>query len=136
MAAIPDNDDLFSLQFNIPLPHPRIRAVSNGSRRLMIHCSDDLAARWQANNPKLNQAAFELGLNLFIYATGKAELRTKTDSTLHSPSQRRPGQIHPDCARAIHRQLGSRARGLAEIRPLFLVGYRLDDPARHVWRMI
>ena len=95
MSAVPDNDELFSLQFNIPWPHPQLRAVSNGSRRLMIHCTEDLAGKWQANNPKQNQAAFELGLNLFVYATGKAELHTKTDSPYIPPPSESPGRYIP-----------------------------------------
>jgi hypothetical protein len=95
MTNVPDNDDLFTLQFNIPLPHPRLRAVSNGSRRLLIHSTEDIAGRWQANNPKQNQTAFEMGLNLFIYATGKAELRTKTDSPYIPPPTEGPGRYVP-----------------------------------------
>src|SRR5207248_6088951 len=92
MAAVNESDDLWSLQFQIPAPHPRLFAVSNGSRKLMVHSTDDIAGRWQASNPKRNQDAFELGLNLFVYTTGKAELRTKTDSPYILPPTENPGR--------------------------------------------
>jgi hypothetical protein len=56
-------------------------------RRLLIHCPEDLAGRWQANAVKQNRAAFELGVNLFVYATGKADLRNKTDSPFIFPPE-------------------------------------------------
>src|SRR2546430_1935317 len=95
MAAVSESDDLWSLQFQIPAPHPRLFAVSNGSRKLMVHSTDDIAGRWQASNPKRNQDAFELGLNLFVYTTGKAELRTKTDSPYILPPTENPGRYVP-----------------------------------------
>jgi hypothetical protein len=95
MSVLRDNDDLYSLQFNIPIPHPQLRGVSNGSRWMLIHCSDDLASKWQASNPKQNQAAYEMGLNLVVYATGKAELHTKTDSPYIPPPNQGPGRTIP-----------------------------------------
>src|SRR5262249_47993966 len=38
MTDVADNDDLFSLQFKIDNPHPKLRAVSNGARELLVHC--------------------------------------------------------------------------------------------------
>jgi hypothetical protein len=85
--ALADDDPIFNLQFAIPAPHPRMWGVSNGSRKMMIHCMDDIGASWQANLPKRDAKSFQLGMNIFVYATGKAELRTKTDSPYILPPE-------------------------------------------------
>src|SRR5438477_4934747 len=47
LSDIPLDDDLFTLQFVITQQQPKLRAVSNGARRLMIHCPGDLAQQWE-----------------------------------------------------------------------------------------
>ena len=69
--------------------------VTNGSRKLLIHFADDLAGQWQAANQAQNLAAFQMGLNLFVYATGKAELHTKTDSPYIFPPDEAPSKYVP-----------------------------------------
>jgi DNA-directed RNA polymerase subunit RPC12/RpoP len=69
------NNALFRPKETFPL-----KAVSNGTRVLMLHCSDDIAKRWQAKSPKDDRPAFELGANLFVYATGRDVPRNRIDS--------------------------------------------------------
>nr|ASV46798.1 hypothetical protein [uncultured bacterium] len=75
---------LFKTEFR-----PRLRAVSNGSRLLMIHSPGDMARQWQARNTAPGQGQgkhlFELGTNLFIYAAGKRDLRNRLDSPHVTP---------------------------------------------------
>ena len=61
MTAVRDDDDLFSLQFHIPGPHPRMMEVTNGSRKLLIHFADDLAGQWQAANQARTLPRFRWG---------------------------------------------------------------------------
>ncbi len=95
MSEVKDDDELYTIQFDIPAPRPTMLAVSNGSRKLMVHCTQDLAKVWQANNPKRDRAAFNLALNLLIYATGKSDLRTKMDSPYIPPPTDGAGQHIP-----------------------------------------
>jgi hypothetical protein len=57
-----------------------IRAVANSTRLLMVHCSDDIAKRWQSKKPQDDRAVYELGANLFVYATGMEIPRNRIDS--------------------------------------------------------
>jgi hypothetical protein len=58
---------------------PPLKYVSNGSRILMIHSPQDLSTAWQVRD-LTKRANFELGINLFVYASGKAELRNRLNS--------------------------------------------------------
>jgi hypothetical protein len=59
---------------------PRLQAVSNGSRLLVVHSPADLASAWQQRGEKTYADAFRLGVNLFLYAAGKADLRNRLNS--------------------------------------------------------
>jgi hypothetical protein len=91
MSDIAPDDDLFNLQFVIPQAL-KMRAVTNGSRRLMIHCSQDVAQQWEhrtrrraAGEAAPEDQALQLGVNLFVYATGKGDLRSRLDSPYVPP---------------------------------------------------
>ena len=58
-------------QFPGPQPHPRLQAVSNGVRLLMVHCPVDISNAWQVRATVSRKEAFQLGGNLYLYATGK-----------------------------------------------------------------
>jgi hypothetical protein len=58
---------------------PKLKAVSNGVRLLMVESPTDLAASWQQPDDPTKHAAFAIGLNLFGYATGKATPRNKLE---------------------------------------------------------
>ena len=66
---------LFKPQENIPL-----RALGNGTRLLIVHSPTDLSKRWQVKDPKSDRPAFELGANVFVYATGMQVPRNRVDT--------------------------------------------------------
>ena len=72
--------ELYSLNSRIN-PKPRLKCLSNGSRILMLHSTEDLAASWQLRAEKTKKNIFDLGLNLFIYAAGKTDLRNRLSTT-------------------------------------------------------
>jgi hypothetical protein len=53
----------------------------------MLHSPTDLAQSWQLRSEKSQRNAFELGVNLFIYAAGKADLRNRLSSNYLTPSK-------------------------------------------------
>jgi hypothetical protein len=74
------DDELYSLQYIIAKPNrPRLRAIGNGSRLLWVHSPTDVAVSWQQRAEKTQRTAFEMGVNLFVYAGGKADLRNRLD---------------------------------------------------------
>jgi hypothetical protein len=58
-------------------PRPPLQGLSNGSRLLMVHSPGDLGRTWQLRETVTHPAPFRLGLNLFIYAAGKANFLNK-----------------------------------------------------------
>lgn len=68
---------------------PKLRAVSNGSRLLLIHSPVDLALAWQRRDLKKGLLAYQLGMNLFVYANGKSGFRHRLESW-HIPEAPKP----------------------------------------------
>ncbi|HEV8604862.1 MAG TPA: DUF4159 domain-containing protein, partial [Tepidisphaeraceae bacterium] len=84
---LPLDHEIYSLNYRIE-PKPKLRCITNGARILMLHSPADLAQYWQLRSEKTQRSAFELGVNLFIYAAGKADLRNRLSSTyLAAPQQ-------------------------------------------------
>ena len=81
MEDLPADHDIYTLMYKIAFPRPKLRVVRNGSRILMVHSPTDLSASWQQRAEETKRPAFELGMNLFVYACGKAELRNRLAST-------------------------------------------------------
>lgn len=74
------DDPIYTLQYIIAKPNrPRLRAVSNGARLLWVHSPTDLAISWQQRAEGSKREAFEMGVNLFVYAAGKTELRNRVE---------------------------------------------------------
>jgi hypothetical protein len=81
LKDLPIDDELYTLQYIIAKPNrPRLRAVSNGSRLLWVHSPTDLAINWQQRAEKSKREAFEMGVNLFVYAGGKTDLRNRIEA--------------------------------------------------------
>ena len=59
----------------------------------MLHSPTDLSQYWQLRSEKTQRPAFELGVNLFIYAAGKADLRNRL-SSLELPAMKQEGAFH------------------------------------------
>jgi hypothetical protein len=72
---------LYTVNKNIKLPRPKLRGVSNGSRLLMVHAPADLSNAWQMRASMSRKDAFDIGGNLYVYATGKEQFRNRLDST-------------------------------------------------------
>ena len=79
LTDLPPDHFIYNALFRPKEKFP-IKAVSNGTRLLMIHCSDDIAKRWQTQSPKNDRVAFELGGNLFVYVTGQDIPRNRLDA--------------------------------------------------------
>jgi uncharacterized protein DUF4159 len=79
MADLPPNHPVYSAMFRLQ-PVPGLRAVSNGSRLLMVHSTTDLARYWELRDFKTKTEIFQWGTNLFIYAAGKRDLRNRLES--------------------------------------------------------
>lgn len=79
LEPLPENSPIYSIQYKIA-SHPPMLGVSNGSRLLMVHSPVDLSLAWQERSTKTRRWAFEIGANVFIYASGKPDLRNRLDS--------------------------------------------------------
>lgn len=89
------DDELYTLQYIIAKPNrPRLRVIGNGSRLLWVHSSTDLAVNWQQRAEKTQRTAFEMGVNLFVYAAGKADLRNRLDDrAILAPTAVKPSNV-------------------------------------------
>jgi hypothetical protein len=79
MTDLPEDHEIYSILYK-PADRPPLRAVSNGSRILMLHSSSDITQNWQLRMDRTRRGLFELGLNVFLYATGKGDLRNRLSS--------------------------------------------------------
>ncbi|HSI33050.1 MAG TPA: DUF4159 domain-containing protein [Tepidisphaeraceae bacterium] len=89
MQDLPDDHEIYSIHFK-PSPRPRLRYVTNGVRVLMVHSSADLSQHWQLRQEKTKRNLYEFGINLFLYASGKADLKNRLASPV-IPAQAAPG---------------------------------------------
>jgi hypothetical protein len=85
-SDLPLDHEIYSMNYKIE-PKPRLRCITNGSRILMLHSPQDLAQYWQLRSEKTQRNVFELGVNLFIYAAGKADLRNRLSSNYLPPAK-------------------------------------------------
>jgi hypothetical protein len=92
LADLPDDHALFTLNYKIPSPLPRLMGVSNGYRLLLVHSPSDLSDAWQTRSTVSRKAAFELGANLYLYATGKEKFRNRLDSPIVPPPDFAPAR--------------------------------------------
>ena len=85
MRDLPPDHAIYNLVYKIDeAERPPLKAVSNGARLLMVHSPTDLARAWQLRDSKNRKGQFHLGINLFLYAAGKRDLRNRLDSTFIS----------------------------------------------------
>mgnify|MGYP005835583241 CR=1 FL=1 len=78
LRDLPTDHPLYTLNYKVE-PRPKLRYVSNGSRILMLHSPAELALHWHARAEKTRKNVFGLGVNIFIYAAGKTDLRNRVD---------------------------------------------------------
>ncbi|HZL36300.1 MAG TPA: DUF4159 domain-containing protein [Tepidisphaeraceae bacterium] len=86
LADVPRPNPLFSSLYRLP-SHPALKMVNNGSRILMLFSPTDISKRWQLReqNGMMGKPAFELGINMFVYAAGKRDLRNRLESNYIGP---------------------------------------------------
>jgi hypothetical protein len=84
MKDLPEGHEIYSILYK-PNPHPGLRGVSNGARLLMVHSPTDVTQYWQMRQEKTRRSLFELGINLYLYASGKSDLRNRLASTFIPP---------------------------------------------------
>lgn len=66
-------------QFRIEAP-PRLFGVTRGARTTMILSPIDLAAAWNTNRLARARRDYQLGCNIYIFATDKASQKTRLDT--------------------------------------------------------
>jgi hypothetical protein len=72
--------------------HPRVMALSNGVREMMILLNSGDAGRvWQSDSP-VHPEFFELGANIFLYSTERQNLRFKGDPYVVLPNATTPAK--------------------------------------------
>jgi hypothetical protein len=80
LRTLPDDHEIYTIHSKlVGKPHVKLMGLSNGSRLLLVHSPIDLAGAWQMRAEKSRAEQFQLGLNLFAYATGKSDLRNRLD---------------------------------------------------------
>lgn len=107
MAPVPDAHPIWTAAFRVAA-RPPLAGVNNGSRLLWVHLPADVAMRWQkvdeirrfegrgvaapvATTPQAEEATaralapFHLGVNLYLYAAGKQNLRNRLDAAWVEP---------------------------------------------------
>jgi len=60
---------------------PHIAAISNGSRILMLHLPEDISHYWETRDLAGHPDEFNLGLDIFLYASGRTNLRNRIVTT-------------------------------------------------------
>ena len=71
---------------------PKLMALGNGAREFMVLVrNEDFARDWQLGNLQ-NDAAFQVGTNLYLYATDKVPQPEKGRTTLVFPDDARPSK--------------------------------------------
>jgi len=88
MTNLPSNHDVYSLLYKLAAKPP-LRAVSNGSRLLLVHSPTDFSTAWQVRNGTKREP-WDLAVNLFVYAAGKGDLRNRLSSPYIPPVLTRP----------------------------------------------
>jgi hypothetical protein len=89
LMQVPRNDAIYSTVYPIKMPPPLL-SVSNGSRTLLISSPTDISGGWQLNWPEDKKTAFQLGVNLFVYAAGKGNLKNRLVSSYIPADPDRP----------------------------------------------
>src|SRR6202042_3343776 len=81
LQDLPPDHDVYTSLFKVD-SKIKLQGVSNGSRLLLLNSPSDLNKAWQMRDWKDQPAPYQLGLNVFIYAAGKANFRNKLHTLL------------------------------------------------------
>jgi hypothetical protein len=80
LLQVPRDHAIYSTVYQLKSPPPLL-SISNASRLLLIHSPTDLAGGWQLNWTDEKKTAFQLGVNIFVYAAGKGNLKNRLASS-------------------------------------------------------
>lgn len=73
MEPVAADHPLLSGEVRSPIADgPRLEQVHNGLRMLMLLCEEDVAESWHRYSTRAREEHFQLGVNLYLYATDKA----------------------------------------------------------------
>jgi hypothetical protein len=90
MRVLPKEHPVYSMDYRMePAKNPGLIGLSNGVREMWIHSPVDMGAAWQRYGiakPEL----FEIPTNIYLYASGRASLRSKLDSLAIDPPKNAP----------------------------------------------
>ena len=89
LMQVPRNHPIYSTVYPIKTPPPLL-SLSNASRILLISSPTDISGGWQLNWPEERKTAFQLGVNLFVYAAGKGSLKNRLVSSYIPADPDRP----------------------------------------------
>jgi hypothetical protein len=85
MKDLPPAHVLYNTVYKVEPPSLPLKAVSNGTRVLILFSQRDMAKAWQIRDERTKEGDFQLGINMFVYAAGKRELRNRLSSPYVSP---------------------------------------------------
>ena len=89
LTDLPATHPIFSSLYKIKL-QPRLQGISNGSRLLLVHSPTELNKVWQLRDTVMKPVDFQMGVNIFIYAAGRANLRNRLKTPLVPEPQVNP----------------------------------------------
>ena len=77
LKDLPTTHPLFTSFAKSRTPLPKLRAVSNGGRLLIVHCPSDVSLAWERRDDQVHPEAFNLGMNVALYASGRGQFRNR-----------------------------------------------------------
>jgi Domain of unknown function (DUF4159) len=90
LQTVPNDHLIYSAAVHLP-KNPPLKAVSNGSRLLLVYSPTDLTRGWVTRKPRDDtNPQSQFGLNLFVYAAGKDGFRKRLDSPYIPPPSFEP----------------------------------------------
>lgn len=83
LMDVPADHPVYTALYRMQSPLPPLKMISNGARALLMYSPEDLSRYWQTRDKLSPRAkpAFEMGMNLFVYAAGKRDLRNRLESS-------------------------------------------------------
>jgi hypothetical protein len=90
LADVPADHFLYQILYKLDPDAVPLKMVSNGVRAMMVYSPHDLALHWQQRASAAHPQSFQFGVNLFLYACGKSDLRNRLASIVIPEPQQPP----------------------------------------------
>ena len=82
LVDVPADHPLYTRETaGVVLPRPPLKMVSNGARILLLYSPTDVTRYWEQRDVLRHREAFQLGMNIFVYANGRRDLRHRLQDT-------------------------------------------------------